>query len=388
MVMDDKCMGLSRNIDTSFLVFINRLLAFLVALGRLLCTQQPLVSAPLYKFSYCSVTNIISAWCQYEALKYVSFPTQVLSKSCKVIPVMMMGKLISRTKYELYEYVTAVMISVMVLLLSLIVMSANVRRRCYRSYVLSKSCKVIPVMRMGKLISCTKYVTAVISLLLSPIVLSKSCKVIPVMMMGKLISCTKYVTAVISLLLSPIVLSKSCKVIPVMMMGKLISRTKYELYEYVTAVMISVMVLSKSCKVIPVLRMGRLISCTKYVTAVLSKSCKVIPVMMMGKLISRTKYELYEYVTAVMISVLLKSCKVIPVMTIGKLILCTKYVTAVISVMVLLLSPIVLSMSCKVIPVMMMGKLISRTKYEMYDYVTAVMIRGHGVVIFPFSNVC
>lgn len=37
---------------------------------------------------------------------------QVLSKSCKVIPVMLMGKLISRNKYELYEYVTAVLISV------------------------------------------------------------------------------------------------------------------------------------------------------------------------------------------------------------------------------------------------------------------------------------
>lgn len=63
--------------DSQFLVFINRFLAFLVALGRLLCTHQPLVAAPLYKFSFCSVTNIISAWCQYEALKYVSFPTQV-----------------------------------------------------------------------------------------------------------------------------------------------------------------------------------------------------------------------------------------------------------------------------------------------------------------------
>lgn len=37
---------------------------------------------------------------------------QVLSKSCKVIPVMLMGKVISRNKYELYEYVTAVLISV------------------------------------------------------------------------------------------------------------------------------------------------------------------------------------------------------------------------------------------------------------------------------------
>lgn len=36
----------------------------------------------------------------------------MLSKSCKVIPVMLMGKLISRNKYELYEYVTAVLISV------------------------------------------------------------------------------------------------------------------------------------------------------------------------------------------------------------------------------------------------------------------------------------
>ncbi|CAG4990924.1 unnamed protein product [Parnassius apollo] len=98
--------------DSQLLVFINRLLAFLIALGRLLWTGQPIIAAPLYKFSYCSLTNIISAWCQYEALKFVSFPTQVLSKSCKVIPVMLMGKLISRNKYEMYEYVTAILISV------------------------------------------------------------------------------------------------------------------------------------------------------------------------------------------------------------------------------------------------------------------------------------
>ncbi|CAH0730810.1 unnamed protein product, partial [Brenthis ino] len=98
--------------DSQFLVFINRLLGFLLALGRLLKTGQAVIVAPLYKFSYCSLTNIISAWCQYEALKYVSFPTQVLSKSCKVIPVMLMGKLISRNKYEPYEYGTALLISV------------------------------------------------------------------------------------------------------------------------------------------------------------------------------------------------------------------------------------------------------------------------------------
>lgn len=54
----------------------------------------------------------MSSWCQYEALKYVSFPHQVLAKASKTIPVMIMGKIISKTKYEFYEYVTAVILSV------------------------------------------------------------------------------------------------------------------------------------------------------------------------------------------------------------------------------------------------------------------------------------
>ncbi|KAJ8708972.1 hypothetical protein PYW07_008798 [Mythimna separata] len=98
--------------DSQFLVFVNRLAALVLAGARLLCVRAPLAPVPLYKFSYCSLSNVLSAWCQYEALKYVSFPTQVLSKSCKVIPVMLMGKLVSRNKYELYEYVTALLISV------------------------------------------------------------------------------------------------------------------------------------------------------------------------------------------------------------------------------------------------------------------------------------
>lgn len=44
---------------------------------------------------------------------------QVLAKSCKIIPVMLMGKVISRQTYEFYEYLTAGLMSVgMVLFLS------------------------------------------------------------------------------------------------------------------------------------------------------------------------------------------------------------------------------------------------------------------------------
>ena len=36
----------------------------------------------------------------------------MLAKSAKVIPVMVMGKLVSRAQYKNYEYATAVLISV------------------------------------------------------------------------------------------------------------------------------------------------------------------------------------------------------------------------------------------------------------------------------------
>ena len=40
------------------------------------------------------------------------FFLQVLAKSAKVIPVMLMGKLVSRTQYKNYEYATALLISI------------------------------------------------------------------------------------------------------------------------------------------------------------------------------------------------------------------------------------------------------------------------------------
>ena len=67
---------------------------------------------PFYKYSFCSLSNILSSWFQYEALKYVSFPTQVLAKACKVIPVMLMGKAISGNKYPVFDWFTAAQLGV------------------------------------------------------------------------------------------------------------------------------------------------------------------------------------------------------------------------------------------------------------------------------------
>lgn len=98
--------------NSQFLVFVNRILALAVAGIYLNLASQPRHRAPFYKYSYSSISNTLSSWCQYEALKFVSFPTQVLAKASKVIPVMLMGKVVSGRTYPWHEYFTAIFLSV------------------------------------------------------------------------------------------------------------------------------------------------------------------------------------------------------------------------------------------------------------------------------------
>lgn len=62
------------------LVFLNRGLSTVLSAAVLFMNKGVGLKnpPPLYKYSYCTLSNIISSWCQYEALKYVSFPTQVI----------------------------------------------------------------------------------------------------------------------------------------------------------------------------------------------------------------------------------------------------------------------------------------------------------------------
>lgn len=112
--------------NSQFLVFMNRVLAMCFAVFYIIVTRQPRHKAPIYKYSYSSLSNILSSWFQYEALKFVSFPTQVLVKASKIIPVMLMGKLVSKKTYPYHEYFTAVMLSLGV---SLFLLSAGTSKK-------------------------------------------------------------------------------------------------------------------------------------------------------------------------------------------------------------------------------------------------------------------
>jgi adenosine 3'-phospho 5'-phosphosulfate transporter B2 len=77
------------------LVFTNRFWT-LVMSGILLVYLKPRLSRStvLYEYSFPSISNMLSSWCQYEALRYVSFPATTLFKSFKLAPVMLMGKIL------------------------------------------------------------------------------------------------------------------------------------------------------------------------------------------------------------------------------------------------------------------------------------------------------
>ncbi|XVF20129.1 hypothetical protein REPUB_Repub11eG0171800 [Reevesia pubescens] len=96
-----------------FLVFCNRITTSAVSAGSLLASKKALDPvAPFYKYCLVSVSNILTTTCQYEALKYVSFPVQTLAKCAKMIPVMIWGTFIMQKTYKGFDYLVAFLVTV------------------------------------------------------------------------------------------------------------------------------------------------------------------------------------------------------------------------------------------------------------------------------------
>ncbi|XP_057777138.1 UDP-galactose/UDP-glucose transporter 3 [Salvia miltiorrhiza] len=67
--------------------------------------------APWWSYWSAGITNTIGPAMGIEALKYISYPAQVLAKSSKMIPVMLMGALVYGIKYTVPEYVCTLLVA-------------------------------------------------------------------------------------------------------------------------------------------------------------------------------------------------------------------------------------------------------------------------------------
>jgi UDP-galactose transporter B1 len=61
-------------------------------------------------FPVCALTYLAAMLASNEALQHVSYPTQVLGKSIKPVPVMLFGVLIARKRYHLMKYLGIFMV--------------------------------------------------------------------------------------------------------------------------------------------------------------------------------------------------------------------------------------------------------------------------------------
>merc|ERR1719329_445437 len=95
-----------------FLVLCNRIFAVMFATTMCAVNQESQVNkAPLWKYFAISLSNVAATTCQYEALKWVAFPVQMLGKSFKMLPVMCWGMVISGKTYKGTDWLVAVAVT-------------------------------------------------------------------------------------------------------------------------------------------------------------------------------------------------------------------------------------------------------------------------------------
>merc|ERR1719181_2572791 len=98
--------------DSVFLVFCNRAVAFLFAFCMACGKGESVVNkAPMWKYLAVSFSNVYASTCQYEALKYVSFPVQMLGKTFKMMPVMVWGMIVSGKRYGATDWLIALAVT-------------------------------------------------------------------------------------------------------------------------------------------------------------------------------------------------------------------------------------------------------------------------------------
>jgi UAA transporter family len=105
------------------LVFTNRFWTLIMS-GMLLMYLKPRASRTtvIYEYSFPSISNMLSSWCQYEALRYVSFPAATIFKSFKLAPVMAMGRILGNKtctfvwcSCRIFLYIVILLVSVFLL---------------------------------------------------------------------------------------------------------------------------------------------------------------------------------------------------------------------------------------------------------------------------------
>ena len=79
-----------------------------VVLGCIFRVPKTANMPSIGSYAFMGLTNVIGPVCGVYALKKISYPAQVLAKSCKSVPIMLTGALLYRKRYSMQEYASVV----------------------------------------------------------------------------------------------------------------------------------------------------------------------------------------------------------------------------------------------------------------------------------------
>jgi drug/metabolite transporter (DMT)-like permease len=94
--------------ELSFLFVTSGLYTLTAAAGRYVRGEVK-TTIPPSRFAILGLTSMGSTFTSVRSLRFVIYPIQVLAKSCKPVPVMLMGTLMGK-RYDLRKYINVVMI--------------------------------------------------------------------------------------------------------------------------------------------------------------------------------------------------------------------------------------------------------------------------------------
>ena len=94
--------------ELSFLFVTSGLYTLTAAAGRYV-RGETLTTIPPSRFAILGLTSMGSTFTSVRSLRYVIYPIQVLAKSCKPVPVMLMGTLMGK-RYDFRKYINVVLI--------------------------------------------------------------------------------------------------------------------------------------------------------------------------------------------------------------------------------------------------------------------------------------
>lgn len=108
----------------SYSTFLLAVQTFVNACGAFVMLKVIKVSAAIppksqvREYAVVALAYLMAMWFSFTALRYMSYPMQALGKSCKMIPVMLLGVAIRGRKYSRREYFSVLLITIGVALFS------------------------------------------------------------------------------------------------------------------------------------------------------------------------------------------------------------------------------------------------------------------------------